>query len=166
MKPVPPSLPGEARARRRLQSFLFALLLGLAGPSPAQLTLGSEKELLDPEKAFRVSARALDSRHVEVEFRIANGYYMYRDRFSFATEAGRPLAEVEIPRGAPKEDPFFGRTETFRHLVKIRVPVSAEDAARGSVNLKVTSQGCADAGVCYLPLEQTVRVTLPQAKAS
>ena len=54
----------------------------------------------------------------------------------------------------------------FRRLVRIRVPVSAEDAARGTVNLKVTSQGCADAGVCYLPLEQTVRVALPRAKAS
>jgi len=53
---------------------------------------------------------------------------------------------------------LFGKTETFRRLVRIRVPVSMEDAARGRVNLKVTSQGCADAGVCYLPLEQTVRV--------
>ena len=159
MKRIPPSLPGTA-------SFLVALLLGFAGPSSAQLLLGPGKELLDPEKAFRISARALDERNVEVEFKIADGYYMYRDRFSFATESGKPLAEVQIPRGTPKEDQFFGKTETFRHLVRIRVPISAEDVARGSVNLKVTSQGCADAGVCYLPLEQTVRVTLPRAKAS
>jgi thiol:disulfide interchange protein DsbD len=91
---------------------------------------------------------------------------MYRDRFGFATESGKPLAEVQIPRGTPKEDQFFGKTETFRHLVRIRVPVSPQEAAKGSLNLKVTSQGCADIGVCYVPLEQTVRVTLPRPKPS
>jgi thiol:disulfide interchange protein DsbD len=90
---------------------------------------------------------------------------MYRDRFSFATESGKPLAEVEIPRGKIKEDQFFGKTETFRHLVRMRVPVSPEDAAAGSVKLKVTSQGCSDKGVCYTPLEQTVRVSLPAPDA-
>ena len=72
------------------------------------------------------------------------------------------VADVEIPRGTPKEDQFFGRTETFRRLVRIRVPVSPGDAARGSVKLKVTSQGCADVGVCYVPLEQSVQVRLPR----
>ena len=166
MRRIPPSRPSAASSRRTLKSFLVAVMLGLAGPASAQLLLGPASELLDPEKAFRISARALDERNVEVEFRIADGYYMYRDRFSVATESGKPLAEVEIPRGTTKEDQFFGKTETFRRLVRIRVPVSAEDAARGSVNLKVTSQGCADVGVCYLPLEQTVRVTLPREKGS
>ena len=137
-----------------------------AAPASAQLLFGPKNELLDPGKAFRISARALDERNVQVEFRIADGYYMYRDRFSFATESGKPLADVEIPRGTPKEDQFFGKTETFRRLVRIRVPISAEDAAKGSVNLKVTSQGCADIGVCYTPLEQTVRVALPRRKPS
>lgn len=155
MKRIPPSLPGTA-------SFLVALLLGFAGPSSAQLLLGPGKELLDPEKAFRISARALDERNVEVEFKIADGYYMYRDRFRFATESGHTLAEVEIPRGKIKEDEFFGKSETFRDLVKIRVPLSPQDAARGAVVLKVTSQGCSDKGVCYVPLEQTVRVRLPE----
>jgi thiol:disulfide interchange protein DsbD len=134
-----------------------------AGPANAQLFRAPANELLDPEKAFRISARALDKRTVEVEFNIAEGYYMYRDRFSFATESGKPLADVQIPRGTPKEDPFFGKTETFRYLVRIKVPVSPEEAAKGSVNLKVTSQGCADVGVCYTPLEQRVRVDLPIA---
>jgi thiol:disulfide interchange protein DsbD len=144
------------------KGFLAAMLLAIAGASPAQLLPGPRQELLDPQEAFRISARALDERNVEVEFRIADGYYMYRDRFSFATESGKPLAEVEIPRGTPKEDPFFGKTETFRRVVRILVPVSAQDAAKGSVLLKVTSQGCADIGVCYAPLEQSVRVGLPR----
>lgn len=129
----------------------------------AQPRSAPANELLQPEKAFRISARALDESTVEVEFKIADAYYMYRDRFSFATESGTQLGEVEIPRGKLKEDEFFGKTETFRHLVRIRVPVSVEQRAKGNVTLKVTSQGCADIGVCYLPLEQTVTVKLPRA---
>lgn len=140
---------------------LLPLVLALvAGPAPALV----HDELLEPEKAFRISARPLDARTVEVEFRIARGYYMYRDRFSFATAPGKKLAEVEIPRGKVKEDPFFGKSETFRDLVRIRVPLTAADAAAGQVALKVTSQGCSDKGVCYVPLEQPVTVLLPRAR--
>lgn len=147
---------------RRIASFAVIMALALADPAAAQL-FGSP-DLLEPEKAFRISARALDERNVEVAFKIAQGYYMYRSRFSFATEAGKPLADVEIPRGRIKEDQFLGKQETFRDLVRIRVPVSSEDAAKGAVSLKVTSQGCSDKGVCYVPLEQTVRVSLPAAR--
>ena len=143
-----------------LRKLLIPLGLLLAAAPAAAQFFGAD-ELLDPEKAFRISARALDRRTVEVEFRIARGYYMYRDRFSFATEAGKPLADVQIPRGGIKEDAFFGKSETFRHLVRMRVPVSDEDAVTGDIELRVTSQGCSDLGVCYVPLEQTVRVRLP-----
>ena len=138
----------------------MALAIGLASANAGPLP-NTPDELLDPQKAFRISARALDAKSVEVEFKIANGYYLYRNRFSFATESGEPLADVEIPRGKIKEDRFFGKTETFRDLVRIRVTVSPADAARGSVNLRVTSQGCADVGVCYVPLKQLVGVRLP-----
>lgn len=141
---------------------LFAsFLLAATAPAAAQI-FGGADDLLEPEKAFAISARALDARAVEVQFRIAEGYYMYRDRFRFATASGEARAGVEIPRGRIREDAFFGRSETFRGLVKIRVPVSAEDAAKSTVVLKVTSQGCSDKGVCYVPVEQTVSARLPK----
>ena len=116
--------------------------------------------LLDPEKAFRISARALDERSVEVVFRIAEGYYMYRDRFRFETETGKVLADAELPAGKVKHDQFFGGSQTYRDRVRIRVPLSAADIAKGRVKLKVTSQGCSDQGVCYIPQEQWVEVKL------
>ena len=125
--------------------------------SPAAV---NEPELLEPEKAFRISTRALDENNVEVRFAIADGYYMYRDRFKFETASGHLLANVDLPKGKVKEDPFFGKTETYRREVRIRVAVTTEDTARGSVKLKVTSQGCADVGVCYTPLEQLVEVRI------
>jgi len=103
---------------------------------------------------------ARDARGVDVEFRIAEGYYLYRDRFRFETAAGELIAEVELPTGRLKEDPFFGRTEIYRRWVHIRVPLSGTDMARARVRLKVVSQGCADSGVCYIPQEQWVDVGL------
>ena len=138
--------------------WLPALALVFAAATIAAAEPG---ELLAPEKAFRMSAQPLDARSVEVEFRIAEGYYMYRDRFRFATGSGRTIADAQIPRGKLKHDEFFGTTETFRHRVSIRVPLRAGDIEAGSVRLKVTSQGCADVGVCYVPLEQQVTVDLP-----
>lgn len=149
----------RASAYRMALPLALTVWLSSAGGAPF---LNSPDELLDPDKAFRISARSLDGKSVQVHFKIAPGYYLYRNRFSFSTEAGKPIAEVEIPRGKVKEDRFFGKTETFRDLVSIRVMVSREDATKGRVNLKVTSQGCADVGVCYVPHEQIIRVRLPK----
>lgn len=126
----------------------------------------AQDELLEPEKAFRISTRAAESGAVEVRFQIADGYYMYRDRFKFETESGQVLADVDLSPGVRKSDSFFGETETYRREVQIRVPVTAEDAARGRLNLKVTSQGCSDSGVCYVPLEQFVNVRLAGSASS
>lgn len=128
----------------------------LAAATPVRAV--SSADLLDPADAFRLSVTALDARHVEVGFRIAKGYYLYRDRFRFETEAGRPIAGAALPRGEIKSDPFFGRTEIYRHEVRIALPLPDVDLARRSVKLKIVSQGCADVGVCYAPQEQWVSV--------
>jgi thiol:disulfide interchange protein DsbD len=134
----------------------FLALLAACSPAAAQL-FGKSQELLEPEKAFRFSARALD-RAVEVDFAIADGYYMYRDKFRFAAE-GNPavrLGSPELPAGARHRDEFFGDVETYRKQVRIVIPAEGE----GRFDLKVTSQGCADIGVCYVPMESHASLTL------
>mgnify|MGYP000026275647 FL=1 len=39
-------------------------------------------ELLPPEEAFRVNARAIDANTVEIEWKAAEGYYLYHDKFN------------------------------------------------------------------------------------
>jgi len=133
--------------------------LALAAVAGQSLAVGSD-ELLEPENAFRISAEALGERSVEVRFEIAEGYYLYRDRFKFETAAGRLLADVELPPGERKRDPFLGETATYRGQVAMRVPLSEADAVHGRAKLKVTSQGCLDERVCYAPFEQVVEVRL------
>jgi len=138
--------------------FLLLWLALAAPPAPA----ASPQDLLEPEKAFRFSARALDAKAVEVQYAIADGYYLYRERFKFAAENAR-LGKPEFPVGVRKTDQFFGDTETYRKEVRIRVPVEA--GAGDPLKLVVTSQGCADIGVCYVPIESTATLRLASLAA-
>jgi len=136
--------------------FVFVVLLLACAAAAAQFFKRTD-ELLEPEKAFRFSAAAVDG-GVEVRFAIADGYYMYRDKFRFAA-SGNPavrLSEPEFPPGARHKDEFFGEVETYRKQVRIRIPAEGE----GRFELKVTSQGCADVGVCYVPMESQASLQL------
>jgi thiol:disulfide interchange protein DsbD len=136
---------------------LLLLCLALAAPlAPA----AAAEDLLEPEKAFRFSARSLGPDALEVSFAIAEGYYMYRERFKFEAQNAR-LGAAELPRGLRKRDEFFGDTEVYRNEVHIRVPVAA--GAAEPLQLVVTSQGCADIGVCYVPMESRATILLAAA---
>lgn len=139
-----------------MRAFFFAVFL-TAG-MPVEAGVFGEPELLQPQQAFHLSARALDARTVQVTFAIAEGYYMYRDRFQFKSATGKPLT-ADISRGEMKDDPYFGPTEILRREARIRLRVPGADTS-GSVEVDVTSQGCADQGVCFLPQTQRVRVSL------
>jgi thiol:disulfide interchange protein DsbD len=131
------------------------LLLTLCLPPAA-----SAQDLLEAERAFRLSARAIDAGTLEVRYDIAEGYYMYRDKFAFALEPSTVKAGTpRFPPGKVKKDEFFGDVETYRQEVVIRLPFTAP-AGLAAVTLKATSQGCADIGVCYPPNPQTLRVSL------
>ncbi len=132
--------------------FLFALLVSLVHAD----------EFLDPAVAFKPSARALDAQTIEVAFAIAKGYYLYRDKFRFAVDGESvTLGSPVFPRGKEKNDENFGKVEVFYNSVAIRLPVERHASGTLPLRLNVTSQGCADAGVCYPPQMQTVTLTLP-----
>lgn len=108
----------------------------------------ADDDFLAPEQAFAFSAHMLDGQTVEVTYVVANGYYMYRDRFDF-TASGAKLGAPVIPRGKVKFDETLQQNvETFRSTVSIRIPVQAN----GPFTLIATSQGCSDQGLCYSPM--------------
>ena len=121
-----------------------------------------EPDLLEPERAFQLSARRKDHKTVELQYKIAEGYYMYKGRFKFEVEqpASVKLGKAALAKGLVKQDATFGRVETYRDSVRILLPVAGIGNATAldavPLRLKVTSQGCADAGVCYPPLRQTL----------
>ena len=115
----------------------------------------AEDDFLPPEKAFRVSARLIDAKSIEVKFEIAEGYYLYRERLTFKAE-GASLGAPDIPHGKIKFDPNFEKeVETFRQQLIVRIPVENSDKFK----LTVGNQGCSDKGLCYAPMETIFRLS-------
>jgi thiol:disulfide interchange protein DsbD len=140
----------------------FSVELLLAAGAAWALSSSAADDLLAPEQAFRFSARLIEPGLVEVRYRIADGYYMYRDKFRFtAIPQSAGLGEARFPPGKITDDEFFGRVETYRGEVVIRLPVKSS----AGITLKAVSQGCADVGVCYIPVTQTARLAPPQSSS-
>lgn len=115
------------------------------------------EDFLPPEQAFALAVRLGDSRTVILEFDVAKGYYLYRERFGFeAAPATVRLDAPSLPPGHVKFDETFQKeVETYRDRVEVHIPVIAAPA---EFVLTVTSQGCADQGLCYPPQRQALRV--------
>lgn len=129
--------------------WLAILLLSCSG-----FTQAAEPALLEPEKAFAFSARVAGPDVIEVRYVIAPGYYMYRDKFRFTLDpAALARGEPQLPPGQLKKDEFFGETEVYRNEVRITLPIQSDGQPERAV-LTAISQGCADVGVCYVPVEQ------------
>ena len=138
--------------------FLLVLCTGLAQ--------AADPELLEPEKAFAFSARVAGPDAIEVRYVIAKGYYMYRDKFRFELEPATLAAgTAQLPPGQLKKDEFFGETVVYRDEVRIRLPVNTAGGIDRAV-LTAVSQGCADAGVCYVPVEQKADLRLAAGPAA
>lgn len=105
-------------------------------------------------------AYAISPDTVEVFFEIAPDYYLYGERFAFeASPAGIVLGHVGRPPGERKNDPVFGEVETYRGLLRMRLPVSAPPGI-DRFTLAVTSQGCWEGGICYPPTVQRIDIDL------
>ena len=142
-------------AATALRFFWVAIaLLAVIALQPAR---AAEDQFLEPDKAFQFSAKAHDAKSVEVTFAIAPGYYLYREQFKFAA-AGATLGAPAIPPGKVKFDETFQKNvETYRNAVTIVIPV---EQAGAEFRLVVTSQGCADAGLCYPPMQSAAAIGL------
>lgn len=143
--------------RNLAQVLLLAVFLALA-----VLRAGSanaEEEFLDPKVAFVFSAAMAAPDRVDVHFKIAPGYYMYRERFEFAlTPNGTKLGQPIYPRGTVKYDPTFDKSmEVYHRQVTVSVPIEAGAALPQT--LSITGQGCADAGLCYPPMTTQIKLT-------
>ena len=121
---------------------------------------------LPPEKAFQANAEGT-AEGIRVTWSIAQGYYLYASKFRFhASAPSVVLGKPELPKGDVKRDPFFGDLEVFRDRVTISLPVTVDRASPQVVELKATSQGCADQGICYPPHTDTLRVTMSDVTAA
>ena len=146
------------RAMTALRILLLALL------AAALPSFAAAPEPLRPEKAFRYTVDATADA-INVRWTIEPGYYLYRERMSYATATpGVVLGEPDMPAGKPYKDEFFGEMHIFRDALSVRIPVV--ERGGGAVDLEIRSQGCADIGLCYPPQKWFAKVELPPATQS
>ena len=130
-------------------------------------SFANAEELLHPLLAFKPAARALDGQTIEVRFEIAKGYYLYRDKFRFAAEPSSvQLGGATLPKGKEKMDENFGKVEVYYKEAVIRLPVERNSSGMLPLVLDVTSQGCADAGICYPPQKQQLSLELSDSSTA
>ncbi len=130
---------------------LIALLL-----ATARAWAIAPDDLLPADAAFVLDARG-EADTVTLQWDIAPGYYLYRDRIRVEALDGAQLGQPALPEALSKDDPFFGLTAIYRDSVTVTVPIIQ---AQGKLRLSVTYQGCADLGVCYPPETRTLDIAL------
>ena len=125
------------------------------------------KTFLKPDKAFIFTAEVRDADTVVARWQIADGYYLYRDKFSFRFKDDVPLTigEPRFPKGKYKEDEYFGRMEVYYHQVEVVLPLQRQTEGRLPAVLEVRYQGCADQGFCYPPMKQSIDLVIPGSGA-
>ena len=161
----------QSFSTHRILSLLAALLVGLPAwaQSDAKFDLEAgfgNSEFLPVDEAFRPMLTALDGNTVEFSIQVAPGYYLYKNKIAAATGSDRvQLGKLNLPPGDMKNDPYFGDMEVYHEDVFATLPLARATPEALQLELEVKYQGCADGGICYMPVTRMLTVSLPTATA-
>jgi thiol:disulfide interchange protein DsbD len=154
-----------------IKSFLFSLLLSLSFLSQGQSSnalaaLQQGSQFLPVEQAFvmdfRQQASSGGQEKLQVSFTIADGYYLYKDKFKFVG-IDAAFSHPQYPKGMMIHDEYFGESEVYFHQVVLDIPLSQLGS---EAMLKVRFQGCAEAGLCYPVQTLDIPLIAPASAAS
>lgn len=120
------------------------------------------EQLLQPDEAFQLHAELKDANNLLLNWNIADGYYLYRHKIKLVSltpdvQTGQPV----FPAGQIKQDRNFGSVEVYRDQLQVELPIQRQQAKSVKLELEVTFQGCADIGVCYMPIQKVIALSLP-----
>ena len=147
----------------RLLTLVLALLC-----AAAPLHAADQDNLLPVEQAFKVEAKAIDRDSVRFDFKIADDYYLYRERIKVkSNDAGVVLGALDMPAGEKKHDEFLGDVEVYHHAFGVTQHLTAP-AAQNKVALELRYQGChqVDPKICFPPQKVVLTLDLPAAAAA
>ncbi|WP_020559542.1 protein-disulfide reductase DsbD [Thiofilum flexile] len=122
----------------------------------------AENKLIPPEQAFKLTV-AETFGGLDAYWEIAPGYYLYKEKIEFSVETpGIQVADIEFPEPKVKQDPTFGNVPVYHESFSLTVPLKRQREARKPLELalKIKYQGCADIGICYPPINKTLKVNL------
>jgi len=127
---------------------------------------GANSDFLPVDQAFEPILTAIDGNTVEVAIRIADGYYLYKDKISARAESNKAQAgKLQLPAGEMKTDQYFGEMEVYHGDVFGKLSIARGTPEAMDLDLELRYQGCAEDGICYPPVTRMLTVSLPQATA-
>jgi thioredoxin:protein disulfide reductase len=138
----------------------FLGLLSLSANAQWFSSSSNQDEFLPVMEAFQPTAWH-DGDTLYIGMDIADEYYLYRHQFAVVSQTeNASLGDPIIPEGIFTNDEFMGDVYVFRDQVVLEVPLEAPFS--GPLNIALTFQGCADAGLCYPPEQTTLEASETQ----
>lgn len=131
--------------------YFFIALFALSGAARAEI---DASKLLPPEQAFVPQVNATEQ-GINVQFAVAEGYYLYQSKILADTAPSGLLAAPQYSKGEEKEDEFFGRQTVYYRAAQVNWPYAKP---AGNYRLTLKYQGCAEVGVCYPPIESVFEI--------
>lgn len=154
----------DAIVRKLLVPLVALCILGVGGELVSSV-VGAESasvaRVLEPEEAFQAQVRGIAADRIAIDFTVAPGHYLYRERLRFAVQspADTGVKEVLLPQSKQKDDPSFGLVEVYPKSFQAIVTLHPTTAAT-PVKFEVAYQGCSEQGLCYLPVAEGYEVNL------
>ncbi len=139
-------------------ALISCIFLAFAANALSLIGGGEEEPLLEASEAFKTEVSLDQTNKLNVAIDIAPGYFLYRSKIKVSSDQAE-FNDLVLPAGKKKQDQFFGEVETYRNRLDYSAEVLTANAA-GDLKVKVTSQGCADVGICYPPHSEIHTVNL------
>ncbi len=143
-------------------------LAALTGHNTAKLA-GVDTLPLPSEQAFGFEAIVDTPNSLLLRFTPAKGYYLYRDKTSFAIDGSEATVQPGRPQWPPaqqRHDEHFGDVAVYTDLVEVPLPLLRQGAGAQRITLNVVMQGCQIDGICYPPMRRSVALDLPAADST
>ena len=126
----------------------------------------ADADFLPVDEAFEPILTPIDGNAVEVAFRVADGYYLYKDKITARAVSDVAQAGIlDLPAGEMKTDQYFGEQEVYHGDVFGKLAIARATPEAMELELEIGYQGCADGGICYPPVTKVLSVALPAATA-
>jgi len=159
--------------RRRANSYEFCtplvcgilnlLMIGLLVLTIRPANAVDSDNLLSPEQAFQLTSGVKRPDRLLLSWYIADGYYLYRHKIKLISlTPGIKVQDAVFPVGHTKLDQFFGEVEIYQDNLAVEVPLLRQDLKLKTLIVEVTFQGCANVGVCYMPVQQILTFDLSE----
>ncbi len=117
---------------------------------------------LEADKAFGLEIDVQDAHTLIASFRVTPEYYLYRNKVEFRTaDPGVKIAQVSMPKGEIKHVANSGDLVVFHQPFQAQITLARTGKAAQTISIMATYQGCSEQGLCYPPIDKTIKVDLP-----